>query len=367
MPYSRPTLQAIINRLTDSLTSRLGGTASRRAVNQIVARVFAGNAHEEYGAIDFISKQIIPTTAEAGFLDDWAAVFKITRLAATFAQGPCDFTGTGTEFIPQDTVVLDGDGTQYKTVGDLTLVAGAGTVDVIAPESGTIGNLEEGEALTLEAPISGVDNDATVGTGGIVGGADQETDEDLRQRLLFVIRQPPHGGAVQDYVFWAQLVNGVGEVFVLPFNGGQVGNVDVSFLTDDPDNPIPDAPLIAEVQAIIDAERPVTVCSQTVFAFEAFPVNFVIELKPDSTDTAEVQANVIAELKALIARESSPAGNIYSSAAGTYVDGGTIPLSRINEAISQAQGEFDHVTTVPVADVTVDVGKIHSLGTVSFI
>jgi len=367
MPYSRPSLQEIINRLTDSLTARLGGTASRRAVNDIVARVFAGNAYEEYGAIDFIAKQIIPTTAEDGFLDDWAAVFDIIRLAATFAQGPGDFTGTGVEFIAQDSIVVDGDGVQYKTVADLTLVAGAGSVDLIAPLSGTGGNLAEGEAMTLQAPIAGVDNAVTVGTGGIVGGFNQEGDKDLRERLLFVIRQAPHGGAVQDYVYWAQLVNGVGEVFVLPFNGGQVGVVDVSFLTDDPDNPIPGAPLIAEVQASIDAHAPVDLCSSTVFAFEPFPIAFVIQLLPASTDTTEVQANVEEELKALITREATPSGNIYSSAAGGYIDGGTIPLSRINEAISQAQGEYDHLTLLPVADVTVDVGKIHSFGSVSFI
>lgn len=367
MPYTRPTLQEIIDRLTAALESRLGGTSARRSVNDIIARVFAGNAHEEYGAIDFISKQIIPATAETVYLDAWAAVFDIQRLAATFAEGDADFTGTGTEFIPEGTIVVDGDGNEYATTADLTLVAGAGSVNVIAPVAGVSGNLDAGAALTLQAPIAGVDNAVTVGSEGITGGFDQETDEALRQRLLFVIRQPPHGGAVQDYVYWAQLVNGVGQVFVLPFNGGQVGTVDVTFLTDDPDNPIPDAALVAEVQASIDANRPVTVCSSTVFALTPKPLDFTIQLLPDSTDTTEVRTNVEEELKAFILREASPAGNIYSSAAEGYIDGGTLFLSRITEAISQAQGEFDHNLISPTMDVSSDVGEIFTLGTISWI
>ena len=46
--------------------------------------------------------------------------------------------------------------------------------------------------------------------------------------------------------------------------------------------------------------------------------------------------------------------------------GGTIPVSKIWEAISIAAGEEKHVVTIPSADVTHDTGEIATLGTVTY-
>jgi len=345
MPYTRPTLEELINRTEDALRARLGGTAARRAVNKVIARVFAGGAHEEYGAIDFYSKQIIPNTAEGEFLELWANAFGLSRLPATFAVGNVDFAGNAGAIIDAGVILSDSEGIQYTSDSSTVLPA---NVPVTASLAGDGGNLETGITLALQVPIIGVTNPGIIVAPGITGGFPEETDDQLRERLLTILRTAPRGGAEVDYIFWAQLIAGVGRVFVFGFNGGQPGRVDVSFLTDDIDDPIPDAAQIALVQESIVANRPVTTWGVT-FPLILAPIDFTMSITPDTT---EVRTNIENELKAFINRERQP--------------GGTLFLSRISEAISQAAGEFDHVLAVPSADVVASIGTISDFGSITF-
>ena len=67
---------------------------------------------------------------------------------------------------------------------------------------------------------------AYVGVNGIGGGADVESDEDLRARVLFRKRNPPHSGSKSDYIAWALEVPGVTRAFVSPFKtqDGQIAS-----------------------------------------------------------------------------------------------------------------------------------------------
>ena len=65
-----------------------------------------------------------------------------------------------------------------------------------------------------------------------------------------------------------------------------------------------------------------------------------------------MRTNIENELKAFINREREP--------------GGTLFLSRINEAISQAAGEFDHVLASPSANVVASAGGISDFGSIVF-
>ncbi|PHJ53465.1 baseplate J protein, partial [Nostoc linckia z1] len=135
---------------------------------------------------------------------------------------------------------------------------------------------------------------------------------------------------------------------VYPNNTGP-GTVGVTFVTDDdPGGIIPDSDKVDEVQAYIDARRPVT-ADVTVFAPVAVALNFTIDLSPD---TAVVRAAVEASLRDLIRREAQPGGTIY--------------LSQIREAISIAAGETDHTLTSPNANVTRTAGQITTFGTITW-
>ncbi|MDH5185089.1 MAG: baseplate J protein, partial [Gammaproteobacteria bacterium] len=75
-----------------------------------------------------------------------------------------------------------------------------------------------------------------------------------------------------------------------------------------------------------------------------------IALNPNTT---AVQQAVEAELKEMLRSTSSP--------------GGTVLLSKLNEAVSAATGEIDHAISDPVTDVTHTINQIPTLGTITWL
>lgn len=354
MAFDRPTLTEIIDRITADFVSRLNltGALLRNSVVRVLSRVYAGAVHGLYGYLDFLSRQLIPDTAEDEYLQAWADTWGISRQPATYASGPVVFTGTDSSVIPAGSVLQASDGSEYETQADATITGGTVTATVEAQAAGAAGNLSAGVTLSLVSPISGVDNSATVDTGGITGGTDIESDESLRARLLARIQQPPQGGAAHDYENWALEVVGVTRAFVFPLRYG-LGTVGVTFVLDGEASIIPDAGKVAEVQDYIDERRPVT-ADVTVFAPVEVQLDMTIKLEPN---TAAVQAAVTAEIADLIRRESEPDGFLY--------------VSQLDEAISIAQGEIDHeiVSTSPAeASGRIQAGTdgLITLGTLTF-
>lgn len=351
MPFSRPTLTELINRAETDLQTRMPnqrGGLLRRSVLAVIARVQAGVAHGLYGFQQWLSLQFLPDTSESEWLVRHASLFGITRTAAAAATGTVTFTGTNTTVIPSGTVLVRNDGAEFTTDADGTISSGSVDVDVTASEAGADGNTDAGVTLSLASPISGVDSDATVASGGIVDGTDDESDDDLRARLLQRMRQTPQGGAKSDYERWALEVAGVTRAFVYPANSG-LGTVGVTFVMDNQAGTIiPGSTKVDEVQAYIDDLRPVT-ADVTVFAPVAVDLDFTIALTPDTT---AVRSAVEAELQDMLIRDAEP--------------GGTILRSHIREAISIAAAETDHDLVAPANDVTHNTGEIAVFGTITW-
>ncbi|MGD9664379.1 MAG: baseplate J/gp47 family protein [Novosphingobium sp.] len=349
MPFQRPTLNEIIERTFSDITSRLSlkGALLRRSVVGVLARVLAGASHMLHGHLDWIAKQAIPDTADE-WLPRWAGILGISRKAAEFADGEASFVGTtdGT-IIPAGTVLRRSDDIEYETTADATLSAGTATVPVAALVAGSIGNADAGTVLTIVNPIANVNSDATVAAGGITNGADVEGNDSLRARMLARIQQPPHGGADFDYETWALEVAGVTRAWVYPLHMG-AGTVGITFVRDADTPIIPDANEVQAVQDYIDARRPVT-AEAIVFAPVADTLDFTIQVTPA---TAAVKAAIEAELIDFIGREAEPGGTLY--------------LSRINEAISIAAGEFDHVLLSPADDVVYATGHLAVMGVITW-
>lgn len=350
MAFQRPTLPELITRIEADYVSRLtgGGTLLRRAVVKVLARVHAGAMHLLYGFADFISRQIMPDTAEAEYLERWAAIWGITRIAATYTTFDAVFTGTNGTEIPIGTELARDDGTLYVTTETGTIASGTATVACTAVLSGSATGLDGGEELSLSSPIAGIDSVATVSGTGINDGDDEEDDDSLLERLLARIRNAPHGGAEADYEAWAKEVAGVTRAWVYPLYLG-AGTVGITFVRDDDSGSIiPDVDEVEEVQDYIDSVRPVT-ADVTVFAPTAVPLDFTIS----GVSGSAVRAAVEAELEDLIRREAEP--------------GGTLLISHIREAISKAQGETDHVLSSPNADVVSGTAELTTMGTITWL
>jgi uncharacterized phage protein gp47/JayE len=249
------------------------------------------------------------------------------------------------------------DGVLFLT--DSATVFGPGGTESVAVTAAVADAASNSPGFTVMELVSPVDGVESVGAVSLVtpieGGADAETDPDLRARVLQRIRNIPQGGAEADYVAWALAVADVNRAWVYPEQLGP-GTVVVRFtVTDSAGGPIPDAGQVTAVQEAIDERRPVT-AAVTVVAPVAQAIDLTIAVEPD---TAAVRAAVEAELAALFADEGEP--------------GGTIKNSVLRATLSQAEGETSHVLSnvdgdaSGLSDVVVGANAIPVLGTVTWV
>lgn len=355
MAFLRPTLAELVARIEAEVSTRLGiGPLLDRGPLRVLSRTFAGVAHALHGHLDFVSRQVVPLTSEGEVLEQWADLFGLQRLPATRAVGNVTFSGTNGTSVPLGLLLARTDGQKYRTTATGLVSGGTVVLAVQAETAGAASNAAATTALSLSTPVSGVTS-AVVATGGLVGGEDLESDEELRTRLRDTVSRRPQGGSLADYRAWALEVGGVTRVWIfegLAFQG--LGTVGITFaVDDDPTGPVPTAPQVALVQARIDDparrdSRPLGVTA-TVYAPVAFPVAFTLHVEPD---TGAVRAAVTENLRDLIFRDGAP--------------GGTLLLSRIREAIATAPGESDHTLTVPAANVPFTTAQLPTLGTITF-
>lgn len=349
MPFARPTLAELTDRVQQDFLSRLNLVAPvlRRSMVYVLSRVLAGAAHLLHGHLEYLSKQAFPDQSDTDFLVRQAGLFGLSRKPASFATGDVTFTGTNGVAIPLGTVLVRSDGARYETVEDAVVAAGTATVPVLSVLAGADQACDAGVELTCESPIASVDATATVAAGGLAGAADEETDAALRARLLDRLRSPPQGGAAADYIAWALEVPGVTRAWVYPLEDGP-GTVVVRFVRDDDASIIPDVGEVGTVQAYIDERRPVT-AQVTVEAPVASPIAYTISITPD---TAATRAAVEAELVDMLRRDAKP--------------GGTIFKSQIDVAVGVAEGVNDFTVSVPAGDVVHDPGELATHGAITW-
>ena len=352
MSYVRPTLAEIVQRVSNDVTSRLetGDDVLRRSDAEVYSRVFAGVAHGMYSFIDWVSRQILPDSSDLDILIRQSSLWGVERKAAATATGSVTFTVQSGSVVPAGVLLQALDGQQYVTTADAVVTAPTATAPVEALEAGAAGNRVAGQNMTLVSPIAGVQSVAV--SGELSGGADIESEDELRARLLARIRKPPQGGCSYDYEAWALEVDGVTRAWVYPQELG-LGTVTVRFVRDNDGTGsaiLPDAAEVAEVQAYIDERRPVT-ADVTVVSPVAVPLNFQISGLTPATQA--VKDAIAAELQDLLLRESVP--------------GGTILLSHIRAAISAATDEDDYALVSPAANVTHTTGQMATMGTITWL
>ena len=342
MTFVRPTLTQLIAQAKSDIETHLPGADAqlRRSVESVLARVVAGAAHGLHGHLVWLSKQLIPDTAQDEWIVRWASIWLSGEIPiqATKAAGAISSSGnTPATVVPAGTLWQTNDSVQYSQDSSAT-VTGPGVLNanVTAVVAGDAGNQSAGTILSLVSPIAGINSSATVGTLGISGGNDTETAADLLVRLLERLQSPPKGGGPGDYIAWAKEVTGVTRAWELACIDGP-GEVALYFVRDnDSGSIIPSAGEVAQVQAYIDTKAPIT-ADVTVYAPTGIAFNVHVDVTNYTGSWADVSAAIEAELDDLLLRESEPGCTIY--------------LSQINEAISIATGEIDHILIAPAADI----------------
>lgn len=345
MAFDRPTLRELITQMTTDAEREAGAKQLRQSNLRVLPKVFAYACHSLYGFITWILKQLFADTAEAQYLERQASIQGIYRRTASKATGTLTVSYTEGATLPVGTIFMADDQTRYETTAEPEV--GSYTVPVQCLETGTIGNREEGQTYTLVSPVTGVDAEA-VGS-EMAGGAEAESDESLRERLLYRLRNPPRGGTATDYVAWAKEVPGVTRAWCFPKEQG-VGTVVVRFATDGlTETGIPTEGMVQIVADYIAQAAPVTAAT-TVLAPVVKPIAF--QIKNLTPNTEAVRAQIAAELKSLFLREASP--------------GGVVLITHIQQAISSAAGEEDYVLVYPTENVAAENYELPVVGDIGY-
>lgn len=375
MPFTRPTLSEIKQQVAQDIASGLPGSdALLRFSNlYITGMAQAGLAHQHYGFLDWIAQQAVPYTATGEFLEAWSGLKGVTRKPAAQASGQITFSGNVGVVIPSGTPIVRGDGVQYASTADAT-VSGGGTAVVSATanadasgQAGAFGNCITGTVMNLGTAIAGVQSGGSV-TADFTGGADLETDDSLRSRMLAAYQQVPQGGAIADYIQWATAVPGVTRAWCNPTGFG-AGTVVVYTMWDQSESIHAGFPQGTDGVATLETRASPATGDQLTVANHIYPLRpataLVYSVAPIASPinfTISGLSGSSSATKALIA--STIDGVLYLNGTAT---GGTIALSLIESAVAAIAGTTGFVITTPGGNVTTAIGSLPTRGTITYL
>ncbi len=318
MPWQTPTLVQVRSLVRDAIHGRLPGSDATipNSVLRVTSDVQGAACFLTLEYIDWLALQLLPDTAETEWLDRHGNIWLTNadgttgRKIATLAIGSATFTGqpNGT-VIPLGTQLNYSAGATYETLAEITATDIPSPAPIRALQPGSFGNLVPGTQLALATSIVGADASATVVS--LDGGTDTETDDELRMRVLLRIRQPPMGGAAEDYVNWALRVPGVTRAWVSPLEMG-IGTVTVRFMMDNLRADQQGFPLPGDIDTVynyINTVRPVAVKDFFVVAPIPLPVDMTITFL--NADNPATRGAITSSLLSLFVERSIPGQTWY--------------------------------------------------------
>ena len=317
-----------------------------RSLAGIIASTIAGDVFEQQRLLPQACRDGIPSTSSGASLDAHGLTVGITRTPSTFAQGRVQMTGVVATTIPANTQIQSANGVIFATSA-AGVVGSAGTVEigVVALVAGEGGNLIAADnTLSLVNAVSGITS--VVFVGDFSGGAQEESDEEFRPRVLERFRKPVAGGSQSDWIGWARAIPDVvnarveeqsGLVTIYPlFSRASRGPYGIP--TDDD---------IVAVDAALDANRPYG----TRIAVEK-PTATVIDINISGITSTVTQA-----------RMRSAMTTLFQTAPSI---GGEFTRARIFSALLAVAGAADFDVTAPAGNTDLGVSGVAALGTVTF-
>ena len=207
-------------------------------------------------------KAAFAQTSWGEYLTMRAAEHGVFRKAAVKAIGKVTVQGTGT--VPAGSIFATATGINFIAQAE-TKVDRQADIEIEAQQAGTAGNVTENLITVIPMSIPGISS--VNNSEATHDGFDEETDEDLYERLDFKVRMPATSGNAYHYKLWAMSVEGVGKAGVKPLWNGN-GTVKV-IITDSNNNPASED-LLKKVADYIAEQAPIgatlTVTAPTIVA-----------------------------------------------------------------------------------------------------
>lgn len=281
-------------------------------------------------------KIIFPESSYGEYLDGHAKLRHLERHKATEATGAITITGEAGTVIPSGSLfstasINSEPSVAFATTSKVTIPqAGSITAPIKCTEPGVIGNTPANTIIfnTSAIPwISAVTNENPTG-----GGADQESDESLIDRILEYDQNQGANfvGNASDYKRWATSVDGVGDAKTVPPEDDS-GLVTI-ILTDASGQPASEQLCEAVYNYIMAPNNP---------DMRLAPVNASLSVVPPQTLSIAVKATV--ELGENYTIESARAAffDTLSAYLSSATESSEIKYTKVWEALSSSGGVSD--------------------------
>jgi uncharacterized phage protein gp47/JayE len=295
-----------------------------------------------------------PAFSWGDYLDAHGELVGLERKDATQATGTVTFdagapvAGTAIVIAPGVLVATsqhapDEDPVTFKVTAGGTIAIGQQTIAlaVTAEDEGTAGNLA---AMQIDDLLSPVDGIASVyNSAATSGGADPESDESFRDRIMLEWRSAGGSGTADDYQRWALAYPGVGHAAVSPlgFGAGTVGVV----ITDVNNAPFATQTEVNALQTQLDPPQ----ASTTSTGSQTLPVATINVTSTTGFDAAG---------KVLIKAPSGPQVVSYTGKTGTTLTGctggtGSVPAATVVQQGGKGAGLAPIGAVVAVSTPTI--------------
>ncbi|MGR6980800.1 baseplate J/gp47 family protein [Testudinibacter sp. P27/CKL/0425] len=352
MAYQSPTLSQLIKQGEQQFQHRLPNLRRNNVVT-VINRICAALSAGEHMHIDWLARQIIPTTADEDYLIEYCLYKGIVRKQATTAEGVVIVDVANNSEIPEGTVFQHAlTGLNFIATTTTAVTAGKQEIAVKCEVEGSQGNVDAESAVNLTSAILGVKSTAMIKS--MSGGTDIESLSSLLSRLIYRVQYPPAGGADHDYVRWATEVPGVTRAWCYPRHKGG-GTVGVAFVMEGQADILPAQEDCARVHAYISGHK-----NEVTGQLEGMPANvelFVFAPQYRAIDF-ELRINPDSETLRKAVKQSLSS---YLTNAGT---GATLYLSQIRAAVSNTAGETDNNVLAPATDIKIPSDTIPVLGAI---
>lgn len=273
MSLSVPTTQDLADDILAQIEASLEQTIPilPKAFLRVLAKIFAGAVVILYRYAGFIFLQLFvahatmrETTINGRIvrpLVEWGRLVGIgDPLEAQRAEHALSVTVVSqVGFLAAGSQVVDAaTGVIHLTTTDVALNAPTVVVPIRASSdqsggdgSGSIGNLAPGQSVSFASPTPSIARDAVV-IAQTLTGADAETEDAYRARIIRRFQRRPQGGAYADYRDWAEGVAGI--VRAWPYTAAAPGQVDVYIEATEASSGSPDGvPTPAQIAAVENA------------------------------------------------------------------------------------------------------------------
>ena len=381
MPFNRPTLTELRAKNRTQLQAELKKTGAllRYSNMRVLADADAGLAHLHYGYLDYIALQSTPFNATDEWLSGWAGLKSVYQNPANPASTPSyEFSGTAGTPVNKGAVLRRGDGYLYRLEENVTIGGngkGVGKLTAILPDiidaptgGGIDGNADAGTTLTLDVSLPGIDASGVM-LEPATGGADIETQESFRARMLLAYQKPPQGGSDTDYEQWALAVPGVTRCWVKRRLMG-AGTVGVYIMCDGNDETNHGFPVGSDGISQLDdwgAQKATGDQGRVAdYIYPRAPVTALVYVCSPVAKTVDFKISGISHVgRDITAAIAAAIDNVFFE-GGTPVGNGRIFLSDLNRAIGDIEGTAGFILVSPSTNIDLGVGELPVRGEVKY-